>query len=178
MRKIYIVGTLHNMLPKHEEELKSLLEDIYPDQLLVEIVNKDLKTKNIRKYPKEMSFAYRWAIKHKKKTHGFDTPLDVVKKSVTKKELKKAEEEILSIIDERGLTWKDFNKSEYEHIKEIDILENKIIDRPKDKLRQRQMLKNIQKMLIDDGAILILTGAGHLSFFEKNIKEAIFPLRT
>lgn len=178
MRKIYIIGTLHNMLPKYKEELKSLLEDINPDQVLVEIVDKDLKTKKIRKYPKEMRFAYRWGMKHDKKTNGFDTPIDVVKKSVTKKELKKAEEEALSIIDKYGLTWKDFNKPKYEHIKEIDILENQIIDRPKDKLRQRQMLENIQKMIIEDGTVLILTGAGHLSFFEQNIKEAIFPLRT
>ena len=177
MRKIYIIGTLHNMLPKHQEELESLLEELNPVQILVEIVRKDLETKNIRKYPKEMMFAYKWGIKHGKKTDGFDVPLDVVKKSITKRELKRVEKEAISVIDKYGLTWKDFNKSKYEHIKEIDRLENKIIDRPKDKLRQRKMLENIHKMMIEDGSILILTGAGHLSFFERNLKGAIFPLR-
>ena len=177
MRKIYIIGTLHNMLPKHQEELESLLEELNPAQVLVEIVRKDLETKNTRKYPKEMRFAYKWGIKHGKKTDGFDAPLDVVKKSITKRELKRVEKEAISVIDKYGLTWKDFNKSKYEHIKEVDRLENKIIDRPKDKLRQRKMLENIYKMMIEDGSILILTGAGHLSFFERNFKGAIFPLR-
>ena len=68
MRKIIIIGTIHNMLPKHKKEIESILNKINPDQVLVEIDREiNLKSSQIKKYPKEMIFAYNWAIKNNKK---------------------------------------------------------------------------------------------------------------
>ena len=174
MRKIYIIGTVHNIIPKYQEELKSVLENINPNQILVEIVQKDLEKRNFKKYPKEMVYAYRWGIRNKKKVNGFDGPINIVK-SIIKKNLKEIEKQVFKIINKHN--WKDWNKSKYDKDTEISKVMNKIIDQHKHKLRQKRMLNNILKMMVKDGKILILTGSYHLRFFEKNLKEAIFPLR-
>ena len=173
MRKIYVIGTVHNMLPGKKKELKSLLEDIDPDQILVEIVNKDLRNNRIRKYPKEMIFAYIWAIKNGKKVNGSDVPINIIRKGFSQKELKIVEKSLTKIASK--YTWKELNKSKY--IRKLEIFDDKIIDKKKHRLRQKKMLENIQKNMIKDGTILILTGSGHLKFFEKKLKEAIFPFR-
>ena len=173
MRNIYVIGTVHNMLPKHKEELNSILEDINPDQILIEILKKDLKSRKIRKYPKEMVYAYRWGIRHKKKVNGFDSPIEIEKKSVTKRELKEFDRIMLKIIGKYN--WKKLNKPKYDKIGDKAI--NQVIDRKKLGLRQKQMLENIRKMMAKDGIILILTGAYHLRFFEKKIRGAVFTLR-
>ncbi|MEK6842233.1 MAG: hypothetical protein AABX84_00295, partial [Nanoarchaeota archaeon] len=64
MRKIYIIGTIHGMTPNNE--LKSILKKINPNQILVEITEKYLKNKKFKNYPKEMVYAYSWGIKNKK----------------------------------------------------------------------------------------------------------------
>ncbi len=175
MREIYIIGTVHNMLPKYKEELKSVMKGILPDQVLVEIVKEDLKKQKLRKYPKEMVYAYRWAIKNKKKVDAFDAPIEIVKKSVIKKELKEAEKKLFKIINKYD--WKELNKPKYDTDKEFGEIFHKLIDKKKDRLRQKKMFGNINKIMKKDGTILILTGVAHLSFFERNLKGAIFPLR-
>jgi len=173
MRKIYVIGTLHNMMPKHKKELQEILEKMDPDQVLVEIVHSHLKSPKIRTYPREMQFAYRWAIKKKKETAGFDSPIDITKKDITKKEeavwVKKW------IAKFGHLTWKGHNKKKYDKITNESLEE--IVDMKRHRSRQKEMLRNIRKRMISNGKILVLTGAGHLPFFEKNMKSAKFPLR-
>src|SRR3989304_7600813 len=118
MRKIYIIGTVHNMMPKYEEELRSILEGINPDQILVEIVEEDLKSRKLGKYPKEMVFAYKWGIRHERKVDGFDSAVEIVKKSITRKKLKEVEKEAFRIIDRYG--WKEMNKSKYDYIEKLE----------------------------------------------------------
>lgn len=171
MRKFYLVGTVHNMFPKHKKEFAQILKRINPDQILVEIDKKDLKSSKIKKYPKEMVYAYKWAIKRKKKTDGFDYDINIIISN--KKDLIKAEKKEKKLIDRVG--WKELNKKKYSSV--IDNIVNKIINKRKALNRRKLMLKNIKNRAIDNGKILILTGTGHLSFFERHIKGAIFPFR-
>ena len=46
MRKIYIIGTIHNFIP--ENDLIQILERYSPDQVLVEITASDLKKKKFK----------------------------------------------------------------------------------------------------------------------------------
>lgn len=46
-----------------------------------------------------------------------------------------------------------------------------------EKLRKNEMLKNIQNNIIKSGTAVIITGVAHLDFFERNIKDAVFPFR-
>ena len=71
-------------------------------------------------------------------------------------------------------TWKDMNKAKF--LKKLDV-EDGLTDKIKFKKRQFEMLKNIKNNLSSQGKIVILTGCGHLQFFEENIKEAEFPFR-
>ena len=173
--KTYVIGTVHNMIPKYKEELKSIFENINPDQMLVEIVQKDLFGNNFKKYPKEMVYAYRWGIKNKKIVNGFDVPITIIKKGISKKRLKELEKEAFRILSRHN--WKEWNKTKYDKNKEFDKLMKRVLDFKKHRIRQNKMLTNIQKMMIKDGKILILTGAAHLRFFKRNLKKAIFPFR-
>ena len=176
-RKIYVIGTVHNMMPRRRQELQAILEEINPDQILVEIVDEDLLSGNLGKYPKEMVYAYRWGISHQKKVRGFDAPIDVVKKSISPEELKNAENEAFGIFEESGLTWKDLNRVDHRHVEEFERLQQRVIDYAKLKARYDEMLENVGRAMIKRGIVLILTGAGNLELFEGNMKEAIFPLR-
>lgn len=76
----------------------------------------------------------------------------------------------------KKLSWKDFNKIENEKLLDVDGL-NDIIDQDKEKLRENEMLKNIEVSMIRSGTVVIITGTAHLSFFERKIQDAILPFR-
>jgi len=164
------------MLPKHKKEIESILNKINPDQVLVEIDREiNLKSSQIKKYPKEMIFAYNWAIKNNKKVDVFDTnKYRQIKKGITKKELNQAGRIFLKIF--KGYDWKQMNCNLKERA-EYKKIESKILDLKEVNARRKVMLKNIRKLSIKNGTVLILTGASHLDFFQKNIKGAIFPFR-
>ncbi len=176
MKKIYVIGTVHNMLPKHKNELQSILKKINPDQILVEIDREiNINSNQIKKFPKEMIFAYKWGVKNKKQVDFFDTNKygDQLKKSVTKKGLKQAGKDISSIF--KRYDWKELNKWKYDNL-DSNILK-KFVDFKKLNARRKFMLNIIRKIALKEGKILILTGAGHLDFFEKHLKKVIFPFR-
>jgi len=75
----------------------------------------------------------------------------------------------------KNLTWKDMNKKNNLMLLDVSS-EEKLIDKKKEIKREQEMLKNIKKKL-GTGNTLIITGCGHLNFFERNLKNAIFPLR-
>lgn len=170
MRNIIIIGTLHEGLTP-ESELFEELEKNNPSQVLVEITDEDVKSENFSSYPPEMQSTYSWAKKHKVKIRGFDSKIDILKSSVTKEKEAAAVERFKKKIS--GLTWKDLNKEWQNKDEDID----EIIDKKKDLQREQEMLSNIRKLIAKNGTILIITGCGHLNFFEKNLSSAKFPLR-
>ena len=183
MRKIYIIGTIHNFIP--ENDLIQILERYSPDQVLVEITASDLKKKNFKNYSKEFKDAYRWCKKNKVKVNGFDywqkgwlQSKDMSKSE--KIEYIKIEKKLVKIVKRYG--WKKFNKKKYEKLldkyigkakKSIPYIKEAYEILP---IRQKKMLANVKKRMLKKGTIIILTGAGHLDFFEKNLK-AEFPYR-
>ncbi len=180
MKKIIIIGTIHGgSTPK--EELEEVLNNINPDQVLVELSYEELNNRprenSIRD---EMFAAYDWAVRNKKKTDCFDIESNTLKKGVTGKELEflKLEMKVKELL--KGYSWKDLNKEEPWEIPEVAELENEIIEKyfnaEKQKEREYKILEIARGKLID-GVNVIVTGAGHLSFFKKEMPEAIFPLR-
>jgi hypothetical protein len=173
-RELILIGTMHNMFPKCKKEFGDLLVKINPDQILVEIDEKDINSKKYKDYPKEMLFAYRWALKNKKKVNFFDIDLDLWKKDISQKDENKIQKEWFKKYGKKD--WKFFNKST-EKVREkywtIDVL----LDKKKMNFRQNRMLKNIKKMSARRGRILILTGAYHLDFFKNKLKDAILWIK-
>lgn len=105
---------------------------------------------------------------------GFDSGVDTFREGVTR-------EDNQAIIEKQdrameNLSWKDFNIEENNKLLDVEGIE-KLIDPEKEKMREMEMLKNIQNNIIENGTVVIITGAGHLNFFEENIKDAIFPFR-
>jgi len=76
----------------------------------------------------------------------------------------------------KKLSWKDFNKIENEKLLDVDGFDE-LINQDKERARENEMLKNIEANIIESGTIVVITGTGHLNFFERNIKDAIFPFR-
>lgn len=173
MRKIIVIGTLHAGSTPNKE-LKAVLERYEPDQLLVEIAQKDIDRGKIVSYPPEMRFVCKWGKRMRIKVSGFDSKINVMKKGVTERDNQRLIKEEGWLM--RGLTWKDLNKSS--NLKKIDTpLYHRIVDHKKERKREVQMAKNIINSMVSRGAVVIVTGAGHLDFFQKRIPNAIFPFR-
>jgi len=172
MRTIIVIGTLHEGLTP-EKELKVVLNKVKPHQLLVEIEEKDVRIGNIRKYPIEMRCAYRWAMTRKINVKGFDSPIKVLKNGITSQYLRNVINKAKELM--KHYTWKEMNNKK-NNIR-LDALISPLIDPVKNLEREREMLWNIRRAMIQNGKVLIITGAGHLKFFEKNLKKAVFPLR-
>lgn len=178
--RIIIIGTIHlNWTPK--DELSKVLSDINPDQVLVELSREELyerpREDSIRD---EMFEAYDWAVEHNKLVNYFDSEDSPLKEGVTGKEPEFLEHELKSKDLLKSYSWKDLNKPEPWKISEVKELEDKIVaqyfDTEKSQQRERQMLKEIRAKLIE-GTNVIVTGAGHLSFFERELPEAELPFR-
>ena len=122
-----------------------------------------------------MIFVYNWAIKNNKKVDVFDTnKYKQIKEGITKKELNQAGKIFLKLF--KGYGWKQMNRNLKERA-EYKKIESKVLNYAEVNARRKVMLKNIRKLSIKNGTVLILTGASHLDFFQKNIKGAIFPFR-
>ena len=180
MKKAIIIGTIHlHWTPK--EELWEVLNELNPDQVLVELSDEELneppRSDSIRD---EMFSAYDWAIQNHKLVSLFDSDDSPLKDGVTGKEEEFIQHELKCKELLKSYSWKDLNKQEPWEISEVKELEDKIkekyFDTEKSQAREQKMLKEIKCKLID-GTNVIITGAGHLSFFEKEVPEAILPFR-
>ena len=173
MREIFIIGTIHDKNLMNIKELTEILEKIEPDQLLIEIEEEDLNHESFyyKPYPNEMVCAYYWAKDNKIKVNGFDYDICVLK-NISKRKLDKVLININKKI--KGFDWKEFNKKENRRFFHED--DEKSIDKKKWIKREKIMLTNIYNKMVKNGKIVILTGVGHLDFFEKNIKGAKFLL--
>ncbi|MDP1694795.1 MAG: hypothetical protein Q8L34_04610 [Candidatus Woesearchaeota archaeon] len=171
MRRIIFIGTIHCGVTD-EKELELLLSNYKPNQLLVEIAQEDLDNKKLKPYPPEMVFGYKWAKKHKIQVNGFDSPINVLKEGLTAEHRKRILDKQLAII--KKYNWKDFNKKYY--CKKIGFY-REYIDVEKNKRRNEEMVKNIEILIQTRGIIVVLTGAGNLTYFEKHVKDTEFPLR-
>lgn len=110
--------------------------------------------------------------KNKIKIAGFDSNINIFAEGKTEKDNQKLMEEQDRIIKKHN--WKKFNKKWF--MESLDEDDN-FTDKNKFRLRQEKMFGNIKKNLIPDGTNIILTGAGHLAFFEEKFPGAVFPLR-
>lgn len=173
MKKVIIIGTIHGRFTPNRE-LKEVLEKYSPDQIFVELAEEDVAKNKLKRYPSEMIFALHWAKKNKVKVNCFDVTGSVLRKGITKYEIKTLIKEFNKLIKDSKFTWKDMNKGE----------KLKILDTPnylnafnpeKEKMREMKMLANIKKAMLKSGIIIIITGAGHLAFFETHLKGAEFP---
>jgi hypothetical protein len=172
MRKIYFIGTLHGFTK--ENELEEILVQLEPNQLIVEIEENDIQKNRMSGYPVEMIWATNWARKRRIKVFGMDCDINVLEENKTSEDEKKLLKRERKIINEYG--WKNFNQESY--LKLLNFPEDEgIVDKSKFGSRQEKMLENIKSNTIRNGNIVVLTGAGHLAFFEEKIPSAIFPLR-
>lgn len=178
--RIIIIGTIHlHWTPK--DELWQVLDDINPDQVLVELSHEEMherpRNDSIRD---EMFAAFDWAVEHNKLVNYFDSEDSPLKEGVTGKEPEFLEHELKSKDLLKNYSWKDLNKPEPWQISEVKELEDRIteqyFDVEKSQLREQKMLQEIHAKLVN-GTNVIVTGAGHLSFFEKELPEAELPFR-
>jgi pheromone shutdown protein TraB len=174
VRTIYVIGTAHTMMPQREMELKLLLQVVDPDEVFVQIDDEDMKYGNLHLSPKEMVFAHKWAAQRNKKVVCFDKRMDVGSFFLNDEKKKEVRDEMAHLI--AGTNWKEFNRINSDVYKKFDRLKLLLVDENKERERHYAMLANIERELIGKGKILVLVGIGHLPFFERNLKDALFPL--
>lgn len=168
-RVMIVVGTLHG-LPR--KEINSILNEYYPDQVMVEASNEDVRYGRFEWYPSEMKHAYRWACRNGKLVCGYDIP---GRRRVNVRPLNSREKKVIRGVESyaRKHGWKILNKK--------GVLEKLIGDFPimdaDDGKREIGMLLNFRRRAIRNGKIVLFTGIGHLDFFEKHFPNAIFPYR-
>jgi len=181
MKEIIVIGTLHSNSTPHKELLE-LVEEVGPDKVFVELSPEELGEERRQNSIRDEMFAvYDWARDHKLPICAFDIENDILKEGVTGNEaiFQELEQKSKKILE--NYSWKELNEKAPWNIPRIreleEELEEKYIDQEKSKERERQILENIKNELIE-GKNLIITGAGHLSFFEKELPNAHFILRT
>lgn len=172
MKNMYFVGTLHGYTPKNE--LESILNNLKPSQVMVEIKQKDIEQNNLNEYPEEMNFVLKWATKNRIPVFGMDATFSELAEGKTEKD----NEAVIAMQDKiiKKHDWKSFNKEKNLRLLEIPELDKLIDDKLATK-REKEMLENITKNAISTGNVAILTGVGHLNFFEKELPNANFPFR-
>ena len=76
----------------------------------------------------------------------------------------------------KNYTWKDMNKKE-----NLRVIQNviqsgkKLVDPIKEVKSEKEMERNVKKVIVKRGSVVILTGCGHLKFFRKIFRSAEFP---
>ncbi len=168
---LFFVGTLHAGLTPNKE-LEAIIKEINPDRILVEILQEDIEKVQVGSYPPEMVFAYKFARNNKIRVLGFDSKVDIFQDSVTK-----ADDQELLLQQKRIIgnkSWKLFNKSENAKLlTEVD----QISDMNRWRKREKEMARNIRKVVFENKKVLVITGCGHLDYFEQEFPNAVFPLR-
>ena len=173
MKNIIFIGTLHAGLTPFGE-LQETLEYYKPEQLLVEISQSDIENNNLKTCPDEMRFALLWAIKNSIPVFGFDVSFSVLVKGKTEKD------NLLVIKEQKKVmerySWKEANTSRVS--KDLNIPQLRVlVDQKKESEREQKMLENIRNVMFSNKRIVVLTGVGHLHFFEQYFPDALFPFR-
>ena len=173
MNNIFFIGTLHCGFTENSE-LEDIIRSLNPSLLLLEMLDTDIINNTITWYPNEMIFGMKLAQSMKVDYLWFDSKLSVLKKWVTKRNEQEIIEKQELII--KKYSRKDFNKEELN--KKLSHISDSIIDQEKWNQRENEMKTNIIDILLKqkNKKIMIITGVGHIPFFQKKFPKANFPL--
>jgi len=176
MQRVVVIGTLHlGLTPK--SELKKTLDELDPDQLLVELPADKSVRVDAAAHSDEMQFAANWAGTKGIPVNFFDINTGSILKGDNVEDDPDYQKLVAEEITEaKAYTWKQLNsKAPWEKGRLGEIGRNMFrdyIDLEKWNAREVSMLENIERLMLRDGTIIILTGAGHLDFFENNLPGA------
>lgn len=176
MIELFFIGTLHLKFTPHQE-LREEIEKISPQIIGVEITQEDINNYSVKNYPDEMQYALQYAKNNSIDFFGFDSDINIFKE---KDNVEKLEEDLINKQKEviSKYNWKQFNNKKYSNLLAFDV-EKELINDKKFLEREKEMAQNIENYISDTSnlRVLIITGCGHLDFFEQKFKQASFPLR-
>jgi pheromone shutdown protein TraB len=180
MNRIIIIGTFHlGLTPKND--LLKILEDIKPDQLLVEFPQEESARVHASQHSDEMDFAVTWAATKTIPVDYFDADVSILRNGISEENPEYQQLVNEQVEEIKAFSWQTLNKKEPWQEGRLASIERtlfrKFFDPQKWTDREEQMLENIKKIKSTQGTVLILTGAGHLDFFERELSEAEFPFR-
>jgi len=171
MQEIIIIGTLHLGLTPNDE-LRTILEDISPERLFIEVTEKDLSHNTLGNYPPEMIFASQWARQSNVTCIGFDAAIYTLKEGVSEKD----QQQVLSIQKNilSNITWKEMNQRKNWTV--LDASGEILIDQEQWNMRENALVSNVKAALLPKGRNVIITGSGHLAAFERAFPGIKMPL--
>lgn len=170
MLQLNIIGTLHADITP-DDELIAQIEKLQPDALIVEITQEAIDKNELDSFPSEMQAAYMWAKDNNIPVFGMDVDIDITKPGISEDspEVQAHIAKAKKLIEQHS--WQDFNKPEINKL----LRDDDFINQEKFLERDRIMADNIRKNA--KGKTVIITGCGHLEFFENEFPQAKFPLR-
>ncbi len=167
MSQLYIVGTAHNPA----DDLESVVRSIRPQQLLLEIVDEELRRGELEDQLPEMMAMYHFAKGQGILVRGFDARVDIIIPIVTQEDLLYAD----GVARKYGtLGFQELNKRQYDEVWEK--IARMAINPEAHAQRQGAMVENIREMRMP-GDNLLFCGIGHLQYLERTIPDAVFPFR-
>lgn len=171
---VFFIGTLHGNFTPHDELLE-LVESFNPSRLLIEMTQADIESGSTEKYPDEMQAALAWATDKHIKVYGIDSDIKTLKDGVTDDDLKLLAVEQSAVI--RKHDWKEFNKPTINPDLETKTW-LRIIDKAKEDERNLEMFKNVRRQIDRsyNANTVVITGSGHIRFFNGKFAYAHFPL--
>lgn len=176
-----VIGTLHLGLTRRND-LRKILEELKPAQLLVELPEEPTARLRASQHSDEMAFAAMWA-ETKSIPVGF---FDVNEGGILKDGVSENDSDFKRLVDEqvaelKAFPWQDLNRRDVWEKGRLGEVERELysqyFDAEKWEVRERKMLENIKRLTGKEGTTVILTGAGHLVFFQKELPNAEFPYR-
>lgn len=172
MRNIFLLGTVPCMMPEKAFELRLLLKVMNPDQIFVEVTDNDIHVSKALETD-EMMFIAEWGKQNNKKVvgHCFVSDCTLLLDEDRKRLLTEEFSNLIAVNN-----WKAFNKLDTEVFHQFYNLCSMMVDMNKVEEKQKKMLENIERRMVPNGKILVVTEALNLKFFEQNLKNAVIPL--
>lgn len=180
MKKVIILGTIHlGFTPK--DELIKEIEKYKPDQLLIELTEKEVKEGQENSIRDEMFYVHEFASSSAIPYVLFDTDEDTLKDGITGTEpdFLLMEEKVKQVLV--GSDWKELNEAHPWLQKDIKEIEDRIVttyfDTNRMKMREIKIAQNIRENLIE-GTNVVITGCGHITHLLQDLPGSVAPLRT
>lgn len=164
-----------------KNDLRRILEEIKPDQLLLELPEEAGARVEAARHSDEMAFADRWARTKGVSTGYFDVDMSILRDGISEEDPEYMELVNREVAELQAYSWQELNRKEPWQMGKLASTQRefwrRFFDEEKWDRREKGMLENIRRLRKSNGTVLILTGAGHLDFFQRELPDAEFRLR-
>lgn len=169
MQRFFIIGTAHLDNPDLSRALECALDDVRPDQLILEMPDDVVATGEVERQKPDMLVAFRWAKRHGVPVRGHEPSApSILRSDLTPERMGSLVQEMDALI--LGLTVRKTidifcRRGALETAAEerLSAIINELIDPEKALTRTRAIIVAIRQVAAPDGAVMIICGGAHVA---------------